>query len=419
MINVKNYSAKGDGFTDDTAAINNAIQAAASSIDKTVYMPAGKYAINSPLILNSEMSLVGEAGTQVISKKSTTAVIVTSNSVIIDNIDFMSETVNYNVSNYGVFVGKKGTDGKYSYLYNIVVKNCTFTGYTTSLGIEGVYWLETRNSHTFNDKFGITVNKDTAVVNGIDALPATTMLFERVYLHGSNGSTQVKGSVGFSGWAIVNLTMNGCVFEWYEQAGQLYTCQVISASDLYLEHCSGRGLFFSNVTGSIVMNSPYVNTIAGSSIYWEYAKLVLSGGRGILSNGQTMLEKGPSSSWIEVLPAAVNGGAYLKANGFEGEQTVRLGGATPIERTVQSTSEAGFRVRYQNTRSLDLTWEGLARSETNQAISIKLGSAVSALFSTLGLEFDNPTKGVVLKSPNGTRYKLTVSNDGRAVFTKV
>lgn len=413
------YGAKGDGVSDDTAAIKNAFANAYKS-DGTVHLPAGKYVVTSPIVISGSVSVTGEAGTQIVSRGSITAMIVSASVVSIEGIDFLSETANPNAAYFGLLAGNKGSDGKYSYLQNVFVRNCTFTNYTTSLGFEGVYWVQVSDVHTFNDKYGVVVNKDTAVANGIDALPATTLLFERNYYHGSDGAAQIKGSVGFSGWGIVNLTLTGCVIEWYEQAGQFYTCQLITATDLYLERCSVRGILFSNITGNVLLADPYVNAVAGTSFYWEYARLVLIGGRAALTAGQTLLEKGPSSYWTEVMPAAVSGGgAYLKANGYDGEQSVRLGGYGPVEKTVQASSDPAVRVRYQNARMLDLTWEGLTRSETGQSIAMKLGSVVSGMFTTSGLEFDASTKGVVLRSPNGTRYKLTVSNDGKPVFTKV
>jgi glucan 1,3-beta-glucosidase len=58
--NVKEYGAKGDGHTDDTAAINKAIsdgnrceplkcQSSTTTL-AVVYFPSGKYLISSPLI---------------------------------------------------------------------------------------------------------------------------------------------------------------------------------------------------------------------------------------------------------------------------------------------------------------------------------------------------------------------------------
>lgn len=47
------------------------------------------------------------------------------------------------------------------------------------------------------------------------------------------------------------------------------------------------------------------------------------------------------------------------------------------------------------------------------ATDVSLGRGGAALLTTDGdLEVTDPTKGVILRSPNGTRYRLTVADDG-------
>jgi len=64
-FNVKDYGAKGDGSTDDTAAINNAIAAAAiynGASGAVVYFPTGQYEISSTIDLPNRVALHGPNG---------------------------------------------------------------------------------------------------------------------------------------------------------------------------------------------------------------------------------------------------------------------------------------------------------------------------------------------------------------------
>ena len=60
LLSVRDYGAKGDGVTDDTAAIQAAINAAATN-SKTISVPAGTYRITSTLYIpHSNVRLLGE-----------------------------------------------------------------------------------------------------------------------------------------------------------------------------------------------------------------------------------------------------------------------------------------------------------------------------------------------------------------------
>ncbi|KAG2176475.1 hypothetical protein INT43_005715 [Umbelopsis isabellina] len=68
--NVKNFGCAGDGVTDDTACINNAISSGgrcgngcgeSTTTPALVYFPAGKYLISSPIILEYYTQMVGNA----------------------------------------------------------------------------------------------------------------------------------------------------------------------------------------------------------------------------------------------------------------------------------------------------------------------------------------------------------------------
>src|SRR5213078_3627417 len=56
-VNVKNFGAKGDGVTDDTAAIRKAFEAVRMTPNATIYFPRGTY------LVTESMYLVGTYGT--------------------------------------------------------------------------------------------------------------------------------------------------------------------------------------------------------------------------------------------------------------------------------------------------------------------------------------------------------------------
>jgi Pectate lyase superfamily protein len=64
-VNVMDYGAKGNGTTDDTAAIQAAINACAS-VGNTVYLPAGTYKITSALSMITGVNLMGAGDTETI-----------------------------------------------------------------------------------------------------------------------------------------------------------------------------------------------------------------------------------------------------------------------------------------------------------------------------------------------------------------
>ncbi|MBN1630763.1 MAG: hypothetical protein JW990_13450 [Thermoleophilia bacterium] len=137
-FNVVDYGAKGDGATDDAAAIQRAIDAAAAS-GGDVVLPAGTYKIGKTLYLASDIGLVGSPGQTVLemaAQPSDTYMLygIDKSNVKISGLTLRTSAPTDNVS--GLFMsGATGCS-----LQNLVLQNVR-TGIKTGSGNTGSGWL--------------------------------------------------------------------------------------------------------------------------------------------------------------------------------------------------------------------------------------------------------------------------------------
>ena len=151
-VSVKDFGAVGDGTTDDTTAINNAIAAIASPAGGTVYFPSGNYKITSTITWsNKPLTLSGDAsgfqlgtGTQITVASGVTGFTVQNGSSgygrdsCIENFNILSLSSGAG-SDVGILVQCKMT------LRNVMVQN---------FGSHGVYVL----SATLSPNVSINAN---------------------------------------------------------------------------------------------------------------------------------------------------------------------------------------------------------------------------------------------------------------------
>lgn len=163
LINVKDpaYGAKGDGSTNDTAAIQAAINALPTN-GGTVFFPAGEYVTTAALTVSSGVRLVGESirNTLIYTSSSDTLIKVSNTNaynkaIILEHLKlgtssatpvgidarFMTESLinhcsTYGFSLYGMQFGGSTTDGVNASWSN-VVRNCFIEGSPTCVYIGG------------------------------------------------------------------------------------------------------------------------------------------------------------------------------------------------------------------------------------------------------------------------------------------
>lgn len=207
------YNATGDGTTDDTAAIQAAIDAADVGALKTVYLPAGNYRITSALTLPERVHLIGESATVAdvasatrLTQSSTTAHAITMTAVLrqkITNIEIQPATTS---TGYGI---------------NVANGSGTFCGY--GLGLDSVHIKHgfARALYVHSSNFGTAdhciFNSDSYTVY-LEGL-ADTWTFQTCAI---NGSLDAGSSTG------VCVTVDGNA-----KGVQFIGCEMGNAAQLY------------------------------------------------------------------------------------------------------------------------------------------------------------------------------------------
>ncbi len=188
IINVRGppYYAKGDGTTDDTAAIQTAINAVPSATGGTVYFPGGTYKITAKLVVNAMnyLTLSGASdGSSILSSAMTgTAVdpllFITGAGQFI-TVRGMQFTGNFltGASGNGHAIVINGA-GAFPFLQHVLIDRCKITGFQgkgkdrtgASMLAAGIYATEAHSvaivgTFSGHNQYGLFMDADTADVS--------------------------------------------------------------------------------------------------------------------------------------------------------------------------------------------------------------------------------------------------------------
>jgi len=178
-INVKWFKAKGDSITDDTIAINNAINYAVTYNIVNIYFPSGTYMVNSPILIYSNMLLHGDGISSIIRLLPNSA---NYNTGLITNSDHINGNTNIIIKDLKIDANCTNQDSSYlqTSIYFIKVNKLNIDNVDCTGGlIEGIYIyncseininnLTTHNNGLYQqDASGLHIdNCDMPVINNV------------------------------------------------------------------------------------------------------------------------------------------------------------------------------------------------------------------------------------------------------------
>ena len=189
--NVKNYGAKGDGSTDDTIAINSAINTAYSKGGGTVYVPAGTYLVDTAtsILLKSNIKLSMASGATLKAKPTSSGTykivqIKSANNVSIEGGAIVGDRLNHSGTSGEWGMGINVVGSNYINISDITIANCWG---------DGIYVGATT---TQNYCQNVTIERfvaDNNRRNGINVVSAKSMIIRNGTISNTNGVRPEEG----------------------------------------------------------------------------------------------------------------------------------------------------------------------------------------------------------------------------------
>lgn len=280
VFSVRAYGAVGNGVTDDTAAINNAITAVNGAGGGVLFFPAGTYLVSSAIPIGASVSLMGAgANCTIIRTNSATADVFSFsysisgtgfNPIIVRDLRIDAEGVTRTAGAYLRFDASSA--GANSNL-RVLVESCYFRGC-----FYGVYFNDHQDSGVFHCLFtgvasgGVPIYFTTTApfsADGGDNMVNGCALIDE----GSVASVGVQAADGGAGIRITNTKILG-----FSTAVQLSTTAGRTSNDTHVSDCSiesfrgvGIDIVPSGTYNHILIQDNDMATATASTVGIRYA----------------------------------------------------------------------------------------------------------------------------------------------------
>jgi len=200
FVSVKDFGAVGDGVTDDTTAIRNAVDSGAAIL----YFPEGSYKITSAIVLTGDLTLFGFGGATIIPSLGTAGGNVfqsTSGTLKLRGLAFdggASQPTNAVANTYIVYTGNASP-----YMESVTIEDCTFyrcsvvgsTDVETNLIVTHCIYLQGVDKVTIVNNSFDTVSGAAIFLKHIGNLRQSVNKYKDVQWYNVNLDYNVCGSI--------------------------------------------------------------------------------------------------------------------------------------------------------------------------------------------------------------------------------
>ncbi|KAI0836389.1 glycoside hydrolase family 55 protein [Hypoxylon sp. FL0890] len=377
--NVKDFGAKGDGVTDDTAAItqamntpnNRCLQGCASTTTKpaVVYFPSGTYLISSSIVPPYFTQIIGDPTNRPVLK-------ATANFQgfgLIDGNPYYTSNLNWVSTN--VF---------YRQIRNLVIDT---TGIAPATAATGIHWPTSQATSLINVEFNMPTDSSTVHVGLFIESGSGGFMSDLTFNGGATGA-----SMGNQQYTMRNLVFNNCqtaiiqLWNW----GWTYIGLQINNCNKGIDITAGGSDAIA--TGSItVIDSTFKDTPVGITTAWETGSKPATAGSIILENlslsNVPVAVQGPSGTVLAGGSTTIAGWGQGHQYTPDGPQTLQ-GTITPNSRPSSLTSGSAYYSRskpqYEDLTTGDIVSarssgaKGDASTDDTAALQSAINSAASA-----------------------------------------